>query len=324
MDWQAFVDNIFKPVVEWGFALVILGSVLAWIYEQYEKWKLKTNLHEEGYKYVFKDKDADCFVAFNVDKNRVRWGSVHGVVKEASILDIQKYKWQKKDITEDNQQGNSQHKIENIFVFQFIDTANPPHEINLGSAEYIYPQVASQWTQIEEIIQAAKSFSTANATEKREPYTNLQPTLSQPTPATTPLYKHDVFICHASEDKDVFVRPLAEALTKKGLNVWYDEYKLRIGMSLRRSIDKGLDQSRFGLVVLSHSFFSKDWPQRELDALFATMNVDNARILPVWHNVTAEEVQKYSPLLADILAARSSDGIDDVVHKVVEACQEAT
>ncbi len=72
----------------------------------------------------------------------------------------------------------------------------------------------------------------------------------------------DVFISHASEDKDSFVRPLATALKTKGLSVWYDETTLKLGDSLRRSIDSGLAQSRFGIVVLSHVFFQKEWPPK--------------------------------------------------------------
>ena len=70
---------------------------------------------------------------------------------------------------------------------------------------------------------------------------------------------YDLFICHASEDKDEIVRPLANALMNEGLTVWYDEFTLRIGDSLRQKIDQGLANSRVGLVVLSPAFISKGW-----------------------------------------------------------------
>jgi hypothetical protein len=131
--------------------------------------------------------------------------------------------------------------------------------------------------------------------------------------------KWDVFISHASEDKDGFVRPLAEALTKSGLSVWYDEMTLKIGDSLRRAIDQGLAHSQYGVVVLSHSFFSKEWPQQELDGLF-TREVEGVKvILPIWHNITAEEVRRYSPILAGRLAANSKAGLDMVVRQLKEA-----
>jgi len=78
---------------------------------------------------------------------------------------------------------------------------------------------------------------------------------------------YDLFICHASEDKKPFVRTLADALKKEHVEVWYDEFSLKLGDSIRRSLDKGLKQSRFGVVVLSKAFFQKKWPQYELDGL---------------------------------------------------------
>jgi signal recognition particle GTPase len=77
----------------------------------------------------------------------------------------------------------------------------------------------------------------------------------------------DLFISHASEDKDDFVRDLADELISQGVSVWYDEYTLKIGDRLRRSIDKGLSESKYGLIVISKSFIKKDWPQYELDGL---------------------------------------------------------
>ena len=70
-------------------------------------------------------------------------------------------------------------------------------------------------------------------------------------------FKWDAFIGHASEDKDDFVRPLADGLKKRGLSVWFDECELKVGDSLRESIDRGLRRSRFGIVVISPHFFEK-------------------------------------------------------------------
>jgi hypothetical protein len=118
-----------------------------------------------------------------------------------------------------------------------------------------------------------------------------------------------VFISHASEDKDAIVRDLASALAGEGLDVWYDEFELRVGSSLRRSIDQGLANSRFGVVVLSNAFFKRGWPNYELDGLVTReMTSGGAQlILPIWHNVTKDEVIRYSPSLADKLALRTAD-----------------
>lgn len=136
------------------------------------------------------------------------------------------------------------------------------------------------------------------------------------TPAVSNSY--DVFISHASEDKDGFVRPLADALVKAELRVWYDDFTLTLGDSLRASIDKGLAASRFGVVILSHRFFAKEWPQRELNGLFALMQPGEKKLLPIWYDITREELAKYSPIVADLLAARSNDGIESVVKKILE------
>ena len=73
----------------------------------------------------------------------------------------------------------------------------------------------------------------------------------------------DLFISHASEDKDSFVRPLATELSRLGLRVWYDEFTLQLGDSISENIDKGLAESGCGLVIISKSFMAKPWPRRE-------------------------------------------------------------
>lgn len=128
----------------------------------------------------------------------------------------------------------------------------------------------------------------------------------------------DAFISHASEDKDDFVRPLAERLRDEHIEVWYDEFSLRVGDSLRRSIDKGLTRSRFGVVVLSPSFFDKSWPQWELDGLVARDMEERGILLPVWHGVTRADVLAYSPPLADKLAASSANGLEQVVRQLCD------
>lgn len=127
----------------------------------------------------------------------------------------------------------------------------------------------------------------------------------------------DLFICHASEDKEEIVRPLVEALIKEGFQVWYDEFTLTLGDSLRRSIDKGLAQSKYGLVVLSPNFFAKNWPQTELDGLAARERDGEKVVLPVWHKVNREYVTNFSPTLADRFAVSTKEGINKVVEEVL-------
>jgi hypothetical protein len=131
--------------------------------------------------------------------------------------------------------------------------------------------------------------------------------------------QYDVFVSHASEDKDSFVRPFVQSLQEKGIIVWYDESELRLGDSLRRSIDKGLNTSKYGIVILSEAFFKKEWPQRELDGLFAREVNGEKVILPLWHKISKNEVMSYSPIIADMLAINTTDfTIDEIAGKIAE------
>ena len=128
----------------------------------------------------------------------------------------------------------------------------------------------------------------------------------------------DVFISHASEDKDDFVRPLAEGLEQHGLRVWFDESTLKVGDSLRRSIDRGLGHSKFGIVVISKHFLNKEWPQRELDGLASRENDGVKVILPIWHNIDAAAVREASPMLADRVAISSSENLERVIEDLMQ------
>lgn len=137
-----------------------------------------------------------------------------------------------------------------------------------------------------------------------------------------PVPDHDVFLSHASEDKDDIARPLKEALEARGLTVWFDEIRIKVGQSIRQEIEKGIAHARFGVVILSPDFFAKQWTQAELDALFSkNMATGENLVLPIWHRVTKDQVQAQSPLLAGILALNTSlmtvDEISDAIRDVV-------
>ena len=132
---------------------------------------------------------------------------------------------------------------------------------------------------------------------------------------------YDVFVSYASEDKDDVVSPLAEALRAGGLSVWYDDFELKIGDSLRRNIDRGIAASRFGVVVLSKAFFNKEWPNYELDGL-VTMAISGDQdqvLLPIWHNITKDEVISYSPSLADKIARNTTmQTVEEIADEIIE------
>lgn len=157
-----------------------------------------------------------------------------------------------------------------------------------------------------------------------EPALSSVPTLVRPFQNTEDgaVIEYDVFISHASEDKDAVVRPLANALVQHGLRVWYDEFELKIGDSLRRKIDKGLANSRFGIVVLSRDFIKKGWTNYELDGIISKAVSGEQVMLPIWHEITKQEIIAYSPSLADKVARNTSSyTIDEIANEIAELIQ---
>jgi hypothetical protein len=213
------------------------------------------------------------------------------------------------------------------------------HGISIGSLRYQKAAlIYAAWYREKEVAETAKDIWPSAVAEamrgKVRRYHQLADDISQP-PATIldelrPEYEvtmphpntetsWDAFISHASEDKDVFARPLAEALRARDLSIWYDEFTLTVGDSLRRSIDRGLARSRFGVVILSPRFFAKEWPQKELDGLVAREVNGKKVILPVWHDIDAKGICEFSPMLADRVAVSSKNGIAAVVEALIAA-----
>jgi hypothetical protein len=141
-------------------------------------------------------------------------------------------------------------------------------------------------------------------------------------PADLPLrHKYDWFISHASEDKDAVARPLAVRLRQEGYNIWYDEFQLRPGDSLTRMIDYGLANSAGGLLIISPAFIAKPWPNEERVGLNARRLAGDARMVPIWHGVSASEVIRWSPPLADIKALLTSDGLERILVELRRVSQ---
>jgi hypothetical protein len=147
------------------------------------------------------------------------------------------------------------------------------------------------------------------------------------TPATarppkSSVIRYDVFLSHASEDKEAIARPLYEALTAAGVSVWFDEAVLKLGDSLSAKIDEGLARCTHGIIVISPSFLDKRWPQRELAGLVAREVAGGTnRILPIWHDIDHATLVERSPTLADRVAGRSSEGIPELVRKILEVAK---
>jgi len=134
----------------------------------------------------------------------------------------------------------------------------------------------------------------------------------------------DVFISHAHEDLATVARPLYDSLTALGVEAWLDDAELKVGQSLRRRIDEGIRSSRFGVVILSESFFGKGWAEHELDGLVTRSNAGEQSLLPIWHNLDVAQVRSYSPSLADKMAILTRDtSVEDIAAQIAEAVQDA-
>lgn len=135
----------------------------------------------------------------------------------------------------------------------------------------------------------------------------------------------DVFVSHASEDKEAVAEPLADELRALGLKVWLDKTELRIGDSLRRKIDYGLAHSTFGVVILSKSFFAKGWPQYELDGIIGMSVNGDQRMLPIWHEISRDEIAKQSPSLVDKIARNTAiSTVAEIADEIAEVVRESS
>jgi TIR domain. len=135
----------------------------------------------------------------------------------------------------------------------------------------------------------------------------------------------DVFISHASEDKDEIARPLAEALQARGVSIWFDELSIGWGQPIHRAIEEGIANARFGLVIISTKFMEKHWTQAELDGLYGRQMGQpdgSGIILPVWHRVTADEVQSRLPMIAALKALNTGvSSVEDIADEVARLVQ---
>jgi hypothetical protein len=134
--------------------------------------------------------------------------------------------------------------------------------------------------------------------------------------------KHETplaFISHDSRDKDPFVRELANKLTNMLCPVWYDEYKLQPGGSLRENIERGLKTCPKCIIVLSKNFFSNPgWTKREFDTIFTREILEGRRLMiPIWLDVEKRDVFEYSPILLDTVGIPASLGVEEVARKVM-------
>lgn len=107
----------------------------------------------------------------------------------------------------------------------------------------------------------------------------------------------DVFLCHAWDDRQGAAKELHDLLEETGVKVWFSEKDLGLGVPMMRAIDKGLANSRIGLVLVTPALLNRlpkeGVADKELSALLA-----GNQLVPIVHNTTYEELRNVSPLLA--------------------------
>ena len=156
-----------------------------------------------------------------------------------------------------------------------------------------------------------------NTTQKKE--TKTMPIIPTTNISAPEIKAFDFFISHASENKEDFAEPLARMLIEKNTKVWLDRWEIQCGDSIGSKINEGLAYSRFGIVVLSREFFTKPWAKAELDSLFARHMFEKKVILPIWLDLTTEEIKKHYPLLLPFFALEyPKQTIGEIVLHLVE------
>lgn len=128
--------------------------------------------------------------------------------------------------------------------------------------------------------------------------------------------KYDVFVSHASEDKEEFVKPLVDALKNNNINAWYDNDEISWGDSIASSINRGLADSRYAIVVLSPNFLNKYWTTTELDTIMSMESVNTQKLLPIFHNISYKEIADQKPIILGHLGIDSNEGIDHIIEQI--------
>jgi len=141
------------------------------------------------------------------------------------------------------------------------------------------------------------------------------------------IIEYDVFLSHSSLDKEEYVAELSDKLEEKGLSVFEDVKVFKIGQSQTDMMNFGILNSRFVVVFLSVNFIESGWSEYEFKSfLNREINEKKIIILPIWHNVTVEEVKNYNPYLVDKYALNTSkyslDQIVDSINQVIQDSKE--
>ena len=132
---------------------------------------------------------------------------------------------------------------------------------------------------------------------------------------------HDSFISYAFEDSE-FATNVAFGLKNNGLSVWFAPLSLKVGDTLLDSIEKGLNESRTGILVLSPSYLAKNWTKYEMDILIRQYVDAGKKLLPIWLNVTKQDIEKKHIGLSGIFGISDTASVPAIVSQLVEVLSD--
>lgn len=134
---------------------------------------------------------------------------------------------------------------------------------------------------------------------------------------------YDVFLCHASEDKDSIVRPLYEALIDLGLKVFLDSEEIGWGDSLIDVINKALHKSKYVVAVMTENSVEKKWPQKEINAVLGNeIKHGKNKLLPLIHG-DAEDILGHNFLMSDKLYKEWRGDPNEIAQAILELLKRA-
>jgi len=132
------------------------------------------------------------------------------------------------------------------------------------------------------------------------------------------LDRRDVFLCHAWDDRQGAAKQLHDLLEAAGVRVWFSEKDLGLGVPMMRAIDKGLANSKVGLVLVTPALLARLPKESVADKELSTLLAGN-RLVPIVHNTTYEALRDVSPMLASRTGLDTAeDSMSEVAAKIAE------
>ena len=115
-------------------------------------------------------------------------------------------------------------------------------------------------------------------------------------------HEYSVFVSHSSEDKIEYVEDLVNEIKNLGISVFYDQDVITWGDNLKEKIDFGLKNCQLAVIIISPSYFGREWTEYELKVLLERQDAEKTKlILPILYKTSKEELVKHYPSLTHVL-----------------------